>query len=112
MANNKRYENFNKELRSLLTYKEEVFMRDDGSYSEDSGTYEKFENYKHLMFIIYTDYEPDDEDISKLHIDYYYKREGTKEFKNLIEKYNMNWDWDTNSSIFVYNFSKFILNVP
>lgn len=104
MNKKERYEAFNIELRQLLTLYEEVYKRDDGTYNEDSRTFELFEESPHSLFVIYTEFCPkDDEEMARVHIHYDIKYWGSSAFNNLLEKYNMCMEWDNPTILYIYD---------
>ena len=115
MKNIERYEAFNTELREILTLYEEVYKRDDGTYNIDSmpsqvgqsrgtKTYELFEENPSVLFVVYTEFDiTDDEEIKRVHIHYNILYQGSKVFNNLLDKYNMEMEWENNSIFLIYD---------
>ncbi len=104
MKNIERYEAFNTELREILTLYEEVYKRDDGTYNIDSRTYELFEENPSVLFVVYTEFDiTDDEEIKRVHIHYNILYQGSKVFNNLLDKYNMEMEWENNSIFLIYD---------
>lgn len=104
MSTNDRYDIFNKELREILTLYEVVYKRDDGTYNIDSRTYELFEENPSALFVVYTEFDiTDDEELGRVKIHYDIKYGGTKDFNNLLDKYNMEMEWENNSIFLIYD---------
>lgn len=99
-----RYEAFNNEIRALLTLYEEVYFRNDGTYNEDSRTYELFEENPSALFVVFAEFCPkDDEEMRRVHIHYNIKYWGSNDFNNLIDKYNMTIEWENECIFIIYD---------
>lgn len=126
MNNIERYEAFNTELREILTLYEEVYFRNDGTYninsmpsqvgqSRGTKTYELFEENPSALFVVFAEFCPkNDEELGRVKIHYDIKYGGTKDFSpsgltdlrglnNLLDKYNMEMEWENNSIFLIYD---------
>jgi hypothetical protein len=104
MNNIERYEAFNKKLREILTLYEEVYFRNDGTYNIDSRTYELFEENPSALFVVFAEFCPkNDEELGRVKIHYDIKYGGTNDFNNLLDKYNMEMEWDNSCIFLIYD---------
>jgi hypothetical protein len=116
MNNIERYEAFNKKLREILTLYEEVYFRNDGTYNIDSRTYELFEENPSALFVVFAEFCPkNDEELGRVKIHYDIKSStdasikdglkygGTNDFNNLLDKYNMEMEWDNSCIFLIYD---------
>jgi len=104
MNNIERYEAFNKKLREILTLYEEVYFRNDGTYNIDSRTYELFEENPSALFVVFAEFCPkNDEELGRVKIHYDIKYGGTNDFNNLLDKYNMEMEWENSCIFLIYD---------
>jgi hypothetical protein len=100
----KRYDACYKELKELFTLYENIYMRDDGNYDEDNTAYEIFEDSKNTQFVIFTEFIPKDEDeVSRVKIHYEINYWGTSDFNEVLNKYNMSFDWYDSCIAVIYD---------